>query len=319
MKTEQKSLRVLRIDPQFRNLISPLKKKEYLQLEENILADGCRDPITVWREYIIDGHNRYEICTRHQIPFAVVEMDFICREDAIVWICANQLGRRNISDETRRFLIGKQYDAEKAAIRIKNPMGTNQYSEETRQADDDHSALKGHHAPSHTATRIAQENNITRSTVERYAIYSRTLETIAGKEPEIVPKILTGEYRISHKNVVELSKLSPAEIRRVGHKIQKMQQPFVQYSKTRDIIPGSPDAAPQDGPSPSVKDMPAFDPDADINVLSLTVPSWSSSINRVRTKTNLSIVSGEAKAGLVCELQALIACINDLLDAIEVK
>ena len=37
------------IDPQFKNLIPPLQRTEYLQLEENLLADGCRDPLVVWR------------------------------------------------------------------------------------------------------------------------------------------------------------------------------------------------------------------------------------------------------------------------------
>lgn len=57
------------IDPQFKNLIPPLQRTEYLQLEENLLADGCRDPLVVWRGTLVDGHNRYEICMRHRIPF----------------------------------------------------------------------------------------------------------------------------------------------------------------------------------------------------------------------------------------------------------
>ena len=57
------------IDDEFKHLIRPLKRKEFLQLEENLLRDGCRDPIVVWNDVIVDGHNRYEICTRHGIPF----------------------------------------------------------------------------------------------------------------------------------------------------------------------------------------------------------------------------------------------------------
>lgn len=321
MSSEQKSLRTLRIDPLFKNLIAPLKKKEYLQLEENILSDGCREPIIVWKDFIIDGHNRYEICMRHQIPFAVEEKVFDCREDAIVWICANQLGRRNISEETRRFLIGKQYNAEKIAARIKNPRGANQHSavDEVVDMPNTHSAFKGHHAPTHTAVQIAKDNNISRATVEKYAIYSRALDTLSEKEPDIVPKILSGQYKISHKNVVELSKLNPPEIRRVGRRLQKMQEPFVQFNKVRDVISSQSDCDQIDDPSPSVKDMPAFDPDADINVLSLTIPSWSSSISRVRTKTDLSIVTENAKLGLIHELQSLLTCIKDMLEALEVK
>lgn len=98
-----KGFAVLKIDPEFKTLIWPLRKEEYLQLEVNLTIDGCRDPIITWNNIIIDGHNRYEICNRLHIPYAVREMPFENREQAIVWICNNQLGRRNITEETRRY------------------------------------------------------------------------------------------------------------------------------------------------------------------------------------------------------------------------
>lgn len=85
-------LPILKIDPEFKDLIRPLRRKEYLQLEENILDEGCRDPIIIWNDYIIDGHNRYSICTKYSIPFNTVSKDFASREEVIVWICKNQLG-----------------------------------------------------------------------------------------------------------------------------------------------------------------------------------------------------------------------------------
>ena len=77
----------LKIDNDFKDLIRPLFSEEYKQLEENLLADGCRDPIIVWNGTIIDGHNRYEICSRLNIPFNVVEKKFENKEDVIIWIC----------------------------------------------------------------------------------------------------------------------------------------------------------------------------------------------------------------------------------------
>ena len=75
---QDKAVYTLRIDKEFQNLIRPLFKNEYLQLETNLIADGCREPIAVWNGIIVDGHNRYKICTEHQIPFAVEEMTFSC-------------------------------------------------------------------------------------------------------------------------------------------------------------------------------------------------------------------------------------------------
>lgn len=106
-------LPILKIDPEFKDLIRPLRRKEYLQLEENILDEGYRDPIIIWNDYIIDGHNRYSICTKYSIPFKILSKNFDSREEVIVWICKNQLGRRNITEETRKYLIGRQYESEK--------------------------------------------------------------------------------------------------------------------------------------------------------------------------------------------------------------
>ena len=94
----------LKIDKEFKTLIPPLSPKEYEQLEANIIADGCREPIVIWNGYIIDGHNRYEICKKNHIGYKVKEMSFESRDEAVVWICTNQLGRRNIAEETRKYL-----------------------------------------------------------------------------------------------------------------------------------------------------------------------------------------------------------------------
>ena len=89
----------LKIDDEFRQLIPPLSPDELKQLEENIVKDGCREPLCVWNKIILDGHNRYEICTRHQISFKISYVFLRSREEAVAWICANQLGRRNITED----------------------------------------------------------------------------------------------------------------------------------------------------------------------------------------------------------------------------
>lgn len=91
----------LTIDKNFQQLIPRLQPEEREQLEANIKADGCRDPITTWNNTIIDGHNRYEICTRLKLPFSTFAMDFATRDDAKIWIIQNQFGRRNLADIDR--------------------------------------------------------------------------------------------------------------------------------------------------------------------------------------------------------------------------
>lgn len=305
-------IRRLKIDQEFKHLIRPLRQREYAQLEQNILSDGCRDPIVVWNDVIVDGHNRYEICMRHDIPFEVKNMEFECREAAIAWICANQLGRRNITEETRKFLIGMQYENEKVVTRIRNRLGKNQHSIDTSTMSEAEEDRVCRHW---TARRIAEENNVSAATVQKYAIFTRALEEIGKKEPKLVPKILSGQYKIAHKHVMEMAELPAQDLRRINRKIERNPAEFMQYKATRPIVQGGRfEAVPGDSQAaPSVKDMPEFDPDAEISSLTLTIPSWQSSIERTKNTADLTSVSPQAKGNLVRALNELSNTIADLL------
>jgi len=86
------------INPNFKNLIPPLTPEEYSNLENSIKSEGCRDSIVVWKETIIDGHNRFKICSEYNIPFNVIKKDFDSIEDIKLWMIDNQKGRRNLTD-----------------------------------------------------------------------------------------------------------------------------------------------------------------------------------------------------------------------------
>lgn len=86
------------INPELKNLLPPLSPEEYQILKESIISEGCRTPLLVWNGMLVDGHNRYEICTEYNIPFLVDELQSKSIEDVKVWIIDNQKGRRNLTD-----------------------------------------------------------------------------------------------------------------------------------------------------------------------------------------------------------------------------
>lgn len=90
-------MRQFTVNKRFRDLIPPLSNEEREQLERNILADGCRDPIVIWDGTIVDGHNRYEICQKHGLGFRTEPIVFDSEDDACIWIIQNQFGRRNLA------------------------------------------------------------------------------------------------------------------------------------------------------------------------------------------------------------------------------
>lgn len=102
MKAEAKAII---IDPEFENLIPPLTEDEYQRLEESILREGCRDPLIVWNNILVDGHNRYSICTRNDIEYKTINYRFNDRDEVKLWIMRNQLARRNLTEIQRIKLV----------------------------------------------------------------------------------------------------------------------------------------------------------------------------------------------------------------------
>src|SRR5690606_6974325 len=73
------------------------------------------EPILVWAnngDTIVDGHNRYEICRELEAPFTFKALTFANRDEVIDWIIRRQLGRRNLTEEQKSYLRGKQYEGE---------------------------------------------------------------------------------------------------------------------------------------------------------------------------------------------------------------
>ena len=50
------------------------------------------------------------------IKFEVEEIQLANKYEALAWICKNQLGRRNLSPERKKFLLGKEYESTKLAV-----------------------------------------------------------------------------------------------------------------------------------------------------------------------------------------------------------
>lgn len=307
----EKKLYQLQIDSDFRDIICPMTQAERLQLEDNILTDGCREPLIVWNGTIIDGHNRYEICHRHKIPFAIREIQFDYKEAAIAWICANQLGRRNLTEETRKFLIGMQYESEKVANTMRNAQGINQYTEIENPKHSKPGSIR--HI---TALRVAEEHALSHATVQKYGAFTRAVSEIQKKAPDIATNILSGRYKISHQNIITLSQMSPENMQKVGQRLEEERENFTHYNTTRREIQfnNTLDVGPS---GPSVKDMPAFDPDAEITGLVLTMPSWTRSIDRVRKNTDFPSTTSQAKEKLKNVLGELYKSMIAILKAME--
>lgn len=163
----------LNIDQEYKALIPPLSAEEFAQLEANILRDGCLHPIVTWEETIIDGHNRYEICKKHDLPFKIVAMEFDDKDAAMDWMDTNQLGRRNLSPVDFKLALGRRYN------RTKKTVGGDYTSQEAKDQND----LK-----LNTAAKLATQHGISEATVKRAGKLAEAVEA----HPEIKEAIASG-------------------------------------------------------------------------------------------------------------------------------
>ena len=104
-------MKELKIDPELRDLLPPLTDEEYKQLEKNIVENGFDKnfPIMEWQGFIVDGHNRYNICKKHNITdYVVGTLGYETKEEVMEWMLDIQLGRRNLSP-IQRIAIAEKY------------------------------------------------------------------------------------------------------------------------------------------------------------------------------------------------------------------
>ena len=197
------NLNALKVDPEFQGKIPPLTFEELNQLEANILRDGrIINPIIVWEGLIVDGHNRFIIAKKHpEIPYTVHETEFANRYEAIIWICKNQLGRRNLTPEQKKYLIGKQYEAEKCSN------GGDRKSAVAKSG-----CQIGNLIPaSKTCQKVAKENGVGMRTVFRAEEFAKGVDAAEEAVPGTRQKVLSGEVKPTAAEIASVARAPPEE------------------------------------------------------------------------------------------------------------
>jgi len=187
------------IDAELAALLPPLSAEARAQLEQSLLAEGCREPLVIWRhdgqDILLDGHNRYAICQSRGINCRVrilTTKEIPDRNAAVQWILRNQLGRRNLTTEQFTLYLGKLYNAQKPK---QGGTGSNQ-----------HIAQTGHNGRS--AQQLAKEHGVSEHTVRRAGKFAEAVEKAKERDCDIEAKVLKGE--VSRQDVIEKAK--PAKL-----------------------------------------------------------------------------------------------------------
>ena len=290
-----------------------MSAQNYAELEHKILYEAYIEPIITWNKTIIEGFVRYEIYHRLSIPFQIQEMDFFSRNDALSYICQASLKTKDLVDEQFRYCIGKLYDAQKALLVEKYPI-QNQYTPaELRRPN--------YNSSRHlTASLVAEDFPISAGTVYKYSTYAAAVDEIDRKVPEIATEILNGEFHISHNNTMELCKLSGDEIKVIHDHVKNGKSDRMLHSEMQRSLQRDKERIKQETkhkPKPVIKQMPKYDPDAELSSLALTIPMWISSIKRTQSIAKFNEASMEALYKLDNQLLALKESIDILQKIIQ--
>ena len=303
----------LKKDVFFDRLIYKLPVEQYTILEHQTILNGCTTEIFTWNGTVISEYDLFEICSRYSIPMKISHIFATSKEEVMAWICRNQMKRNDLPDNMRKYLIGKLYIVE-------HILGAHAASQKRMQTKAPKDIIIGEPRYEEKMTalreRLGKESNISFATVCKYELYSQAIDIIYDINTDFTARALSNELKISQETIVAISHLTPKQILNTTSDIMESRASYYNEphilrkhrKKETAILP------PSDG---SIKDMPAFDPDAEIISLSLTIPSWVSSIKRVQASSNISQVSSNAKNRLRKELHKINITIADIMKAIE--
>lgn len=206
--------------PELQNLIPPLSEEEFDQLKQNILANGCREPMTLWRHdgqsVLIDGHNRYRICTEHNVAFEFIFYDFDGLDQAKDWMLANQLGRRNLTTLQQSYLRGKRYANEKQAHG-----GFRVSRDQVKRDPVKRDPVRQNAAPTPTASQLAQEYGVNEKTIRRDEQFALGLEKLTKDDNSLRWRILNGQIKAGKKTVAALTTQKASQLSKIKKQVQK--------------------------------------------------------------------------------------------------
>lgn len=304
----------------FRLLSVPLSLEEENRLENSLLREGCREPIVVWHGCILDGHKRYEICSYEEMDYKTVEMNFVSREDAIIWICKKRVKESSADKTIYKYLVGKWYNAEKTRIHAKR-------KEERRKSLDLAIKKKGEEGQlvsipvDRISKVIAVQISMSYNSVESYGMLAKFLDEIAEKDEAFFTALVENKIVVSFEKMRKFAQMDETKLIDIRRKLLREEDVKMRQRKPRqqstDGLSGKTQQKQTTPLEVGIKEMPMFDPDMEFRGLALTIPTWMNAIARTRAKTDIDLVSEPTKAQLAVILRRLEEQITQTLEVIE--
>ena len=293
----------LKIDPVFQRLVQPLGKIYLASLRAKLISDPSLRILQTWNGVLLFEYEKYRLCNSMNLSFQVDEKSFTCFEQAASYICSSQLKRTDLTSEYRKYLIGELFLFEEKHYLLSNPEHPN--------------------SRYRIAYKIGEDINLSGGTVLKYSTYALAINEIFDNSSDFSLQILMGKTKVSHSNVIELSRLAHDELTAIARSALDENTVHLTFSDIRHEVkysytqPRAPVTRRErkeqkEKINAGIRQMPAYNPDSEVNSLCMTINSWVSSIERVNAKTDFSTISNRAMLELMKQLTILESTINSV-------
>lgn len=302
----------------FEKIAIPYTDEEYKNKEQQIVYNGLQPTIHTWKNMIVKGHDEYKICQEWNIPFFKEELAMDSILEVTSWLCLESIKTKNLTPSHLRYCIGKLYNSEKQRQLTSYPLHDRFYQLQLKQKSKNPSRER-------VVELIKDYVEIRSGTTYIYNIYATALDEIDTKVPGLARQLLAEKFQISQSMTIRIADYSAEEITLLFRQItEKKDTSFLYSDYQRKRVLAKQHAKAKNTPAPvkkksapEIKNMPPYDPDAEISSVTLTIPMWINSLKRAQNNAKLDKASETALEKFHLQLNQLQLQISHLQSAIQ--
>ncbi len=282
-------------DPEFDVLFQPYSEEAKEKIRQQICADITCRVVHTWGDKYLLNHITYDLLNEMEIPVIYKKHSFNKKIEAALYICITQARRPDLTSRYKKFLIGREYYY-RTIIEKETSIETN--------------------TKCRLSTLIGTKYDITGCSVYRYSNVAKAICDIYSKNQAMALFILMDKCTIAHETVIELSRLKADQIHAVYKAVCDKTMPRISpkliHSEANRLYKEKCKSHSQHDQekkscekAPAIRQMPAYDPDAEVNSLCMTIDYWVTSIQRVNNKVKLNHITTDARIRLMKKLSFL--------------
>ena len=294
----------LRADSEIERIIQPYSESTISRIIDECKRDEDKAiTVCVWNNVLLTSAFLYQKAIDQNVNIRIRQLDFNSKLEAIIFVCMQQLNRKDLTESFHKYLVGRAYISEYFHVNLEKNVSKLQ-----------------------SAMMLATPLKLAAGTVLKYGEYAKAIDYVYSIEPLLSEYILNERIRLSHNNTIELTRIPKDNLKRLLEAIetkglQKITYADMrfetQYNPPKGLKPSKVIRNEESDEKLAIRQLPAYDPDAQVSSLALTVPSWTSSINRVTDATDFSKISNAARNRLMRSLGQLCESIEIIKLAIE--